>query len=276
MSPDDDTQVRWWRPGELSLSSGDSMFARKLVLALLAFQIAAVLPLLGAQVPQAARAPRFIIHTRADFELALKYLNAGEEEFPRAAIIAQEGRRIVPWALDILTDEQETMHNRLAVLAIMRYMRDSTAVRTMIRLARPITQFANFVMAYLVTFPQGEVCRFWHEVLEDPVIDYSRRRLALRGISFCGTAEDVELLVRIRDTPTVRYESFDAKRAVERLQKRLTGTPDSTSYFYGPPPPDGRYVPSPWIAEKIRRAVCGRGPCQASYPVTAPVTPIRN
>jgi hypothetical protein len=67
---------------------------------------------------QAEPVPRFSIGSPQELKIALGGADAYGLAFPRAAIVALEGRRVLPWLLDLLRDETVFEPTRWAALRV--------------------------------------------------------------------------------------------------------------------------------------------------------------
>lgn len=212
--------------------------------------------------------PRFDIGTPEELRIALGVADQWGDAFPRAAIVALEGRRVLPWLLDILRDETVEQPTRWAALRVLQYTRDREAVPDLLRLASSSESIREQARSALSHFPYPEVCDYWRRLLRAGGTSGSDVVHGLQGLGWCGDQQDLSL-AELFLTSTRQPYRFAAQVAIERI--RAGESRYYTAYMRGPPRPDGRYVPSDSVAAQIRRALCD-GPCASVLiPVSQPL-----
>lgn len=218
----------------------------------------------AAQVPDI---PRFDIQSKQDLIVALGTTYDSDAAFPQAPMIAAEGRRVVPWLLEIAGDEREPLGRRLVALAALGYTRDPSAVPLLLRFAVEGTRALSLTaQTALIGYSLPEVCEFWASRLSVtyPGSERTAAANAAHGIGYCDPR--YEPMVReIARASTDWLVQEPAERSLAQLalpeSERLKGPllRGGCRVFAGPPRPDGVYVPSDSMAARIRWFVCQPG-----------------
>jgi hypothetical protein len=218
-----------------------------------------ILHLTGAALPASAQhPPRFDIGSREDVWHAVGYYHIEHDVIrvynTRAAMVAQEGIRIIPWLLDIARDEEEDVQKRWAAIATLARTRHPAAVSALLEMAStpPLDDVAVWG---LVGFTDGRVCEYWWTALHRA--DHSMAHLnSPMGLSFCDRSYEDQIRA-LADTTTDWTIKYVAQRAVRRLalpdSQRLLAKGATT-----PPREDGKYIPSPLTVRAMWDLVCIR------------------
>jgi hypothetical protein len=210
--------------------------------------------------------PRVALATRADLVQALRGDPDVERSAPRFALIAAQGRSIVPRLHDILTDETEDGVARVNALQVLGFVLDSSSVHVVLKYATGPGPLRGWAHATLQLFPYPEACEYWRSVLRDPSIHQSSvASYALSGIRFCGNEADVGLVESYVDRGVSRGTRQRADFTINSLRQPMAERYRNTD-FEGNYPPSGYYRPPPALAAKIREQLCG-GPCAAGLVV---------
>lgn len=217
----------------------------------------------AAQVPEI---PRFDIQSKQDLTVALG-MYGPDGAFPQAPMIAAEGRRVVPWLLEIAGGEREPLRRRQVALVALGYTRDPSAVPLLLRLAAGTTDPSLEAGNALVGYSLPEVCEFWASRLSVtyPGSERTSAYNAARGIGYC----DPRYEPRVREIARASRDWLvqgAAERSLAQLalpeSERVKGpllVRGQGRIFAGPPRPDGVYVPSDSMAVRIRWFVCQHG-----------------
>jgi hypothetical protein len=200
--------------------------------------------------------PRFIIESRDDLVRALGGFGDPDGAFPRSAIVALEGRRVLPWLLELARDESAG-HSRLAALEVLMFTRDEGAIDVLIELAAEHGQVGDQARYVLAQFPHARACRFWRDLFRKPDLTFSETARAITGLGACGADADLDIVVPFLTSDRDGYRLV-AGVAVERI--RQGSARDTNVYLKTPPLADGSYVPTDSLAAIIRRSMCD-GPC---------------
>ena len=227
--------------------------------------------------PQVLDVPRFAIGTKEDLLDALGTPTYHEGEiFPRSAMIAMEGRRVLPWLLEIIADSSERPRKRMAAVRVLEYSLDSPAVPTLLRVVTDSTaphSVRIWIVMILRVFPYESVCSFWRDVLAVPIffakLPGEWTLDAVVGLSYCGNDNDRSLIEPFFD-PRMTHAEHTVGPALRRLAKprneRFRGTRWEDFPF-----PSGAYVPTRKVAGDIVRIICGKAPCpDRPIPADAP------
>lgn len=210
----------------------------------------------GPASPQDPTLPRFAITSREDFLAAV----LGPSEQVRAAMLALEGRKVLPWALEVLRDRRADRWVKEAVIAVLAFTLDSLAVDDLLALAREGDDLLPRSRAQeaLVLFPYKPVCDYWHSILKHPEAPKPERWSAIAGLGYCGDDSDRPTLDQIARS-TLGPDTTIAAAALVMLQKPKD-LRHSRELWAGPPSPDGSFVPGERLRTEIQKTVCG-GSC---------------
>jgi len=175
---------------------------------------------------------------------------------PCAALLAMRGDRAIPWILETLEDRQLPLHAWLVgvqALAMTRHPDAVTALLAAVQDPALSAYLHGHLLAILVGQVDPRVCAFWETSLAST--DVLTRGNALGGLSYCpGDWEDY--FAASRDTADHDGTRLQGAAALEHV--RRTDVPRSIGgLFESPPPPDGVYVPAPWVMSAVERLVCG-------------------
>ena len=218
----------------------------------------------AAQVPGI---PRFDIRSKEDLILALGTYEDYGNAIPRVEMVAAEGRRVVPWLLEIAGDEREPLGRRQAAFIALGYTRDPGAAPLLLRLASEGPDALSLAaQTALIGYSLPEVCEFWASRLSVtyPGSQRTEAANAAHGIGYC----DPRYEPRVREIARASTDWLvrePAERSLAQLalpeSERLKGPllRGGGRIFAGPPRPDGVYVPSDSMAARIRRFVCQNG-----------------
>jgi hypothetical protein len=215
----------------------------------------------GQQRPGLEGLPRFRINSAEDVAIALA--SAGEGDWGlRAAIVALEGRRASLYVRQLLRNPDVSDLVKERAMGVATYTRDSLLANELLHLAQRDSGLLG-VRAWesLPLLPFATVCQQWRTLLTGSR-DSHKRTLAVIGLGYCGSQEDVPWLERLRGDPITAGLRDDVVAALARIQQPLGDRFDRAVWAPGPFG-NGDFVPGPELAALIQRRVCG-GPCSAS------------
>jgi hypothetical protein len=217
---------------------------------------------------QDASIPRVELSTRADLVQVLRGDPDVEQSGIRFALLAAQGREIVPRLHAILTDETEDGIVRVNALRVLGFVLDSSSVRIVLQYASRPGPFRVWAHATLQRFPYAEACEYWRSVLRDPSLhNSSTTHYALSGIRFCGNEADQAIVEAYVARGVSRGTRETADFVISRLRMPVVDRYRNTD-VEGNYPPTGDYKPPPALAARIRQQLCG-GPCAAGLVVQA-------
>lgn len=210
---------------------------------------------------EAQELPRFRIETKQDFLDAVGVFDNIDRSFPRAALVALEGRRVFPWVLDVVADSTLPFLKRQAAMRVLYYSRDSLALPMLLGLVGGDNwRERAHAKEVLRVFPYEPACRYWRHLMQSPQATDGDIDDALIGLRHCGTRDDADLIRDFRDRTQRAVHRRLADLALTAVQTAEVDRYTRDGTFGGPPEPGGRYRPSAEAARKIQAIVCG-GPC---------------
>jgi hypothetical protein len=197
--------------------------------------------------------------TRADLIQALRGVPGIPESSPRYALLAAQGRALLPRLHAVVNDDAEDGIVRANALWVLAFLLDSSSTGIVLRYATRAGPFQETAYAVLQRFPYPEACERWRQVLEDPPTHERGVDYAISGIRYCGTEADIGVLEAFVARGVTRGTRARVDHAISELRR-----PQAERYrhteFAGNYPPTGNYTPPPALAAKIREQLCG-GTC---------------
>ena len=207
--------------------------------------------------------PRFVINSQQELitALGISGFESGGPS-PRAALVAREGARLVPWLVELARSDTLLIFRRIAAIEALGLTRHPVAVETLVEIAGDTVPPYRQALNALLGFPHPQVCRLWNELLT--ARDVWARYTAILGISQCGPNSRSQIDA-IADTSRDETIMAAARKALSLFE-----LPEDSRLYWPyhttPPRADGVYVPSPRYRDRIEAALCTDRECPATIP----------